>query len=201
MKRVLCVLLLALIVPLLLIPASAAEEFLFERLPQDVMLFSSDYEFLYQDGFFVCPGQVPSGDYSVSFPAYPGLSFELSVSYSDMVPVSDAVSLPGCVIDWAIPSDDVAIPVSVLIVYSEEMDFTCLAVVPVNDNVNFDFSSFYSVLLTSVFPFLTEVVTSDSLHGVFNELVSLLPVVLVVLVAYIAVRKGFAWIQGFLHEV
>lgn len=46
---------------------------------------------------------------------------------------------------------------------------------------------------------LSSVVTGDMLNGVFNEIVGLLPVVLPVMVSFIALRKGIAFIQSVLH--
>ena len=47
---------------------------------------------------------------------------------------------------------------------------------------------------------LTEVVTSSMLNGVLDQIVGLLPVVMPVLVGFIGLRKGIAFVRGILHS-
>lgn len=46
---------------------------------------------------------------------------------------------------------------------------------------------------------LASVVTSDMLSGVLNEIVGLLPVCIPVMISFIALRKGIAFVQSILH--
>ena len=46
---------------------------------------------------------------------------------------------------------------------------------------------------------LKDVVTASTLNGVLDEIVGLLPVVIPVMVSFIALRKGIAFIQSVLH--
>lgn len=46
---------------------------------------------------------------------------------------------------------------------------------------------------------LSEVVTADMLSGVLNEIVGLLPVVLPVMIGFIALRKGISFVRGILQ--
>ena len=46
---------------------------------------------------------------------------------------------------------------------------------------------------------LKDVVTAEMLSGVFDEIVALLPVVIPVMVSFIALRKGISFIQSVLH--
>lgn len=46
---------------------------------------------------------------------------------------------------------------------------------------------------------LKDVVTTSTLNGVLDEIVGLLPVVIPVMVSFIALRKGIAFIQSVLH--
>lgn len=46
---------------------------------------------------------------------------------------------------------------------------------------------------------LKDVVTASMLNGVFDEIVALLPVVIPVMVSFIALRKGLSFIQSVLH--
>ncbi len=47
---------------------------------------------------------------------------------------------------------------------------------------------------------LKTVVTADMLNGVLNEVVGLLPVCIPVLITFIALRKGIAFVQSILHS-
>lgn len=47
---------------------------------------------------------------------------------------------------------------------------------------------------------LAEVVTADMLNGVLDQIIGLLPVVLPVMIGFIALRKGIGFIQGILHS-
>ncbi len=47
---------------------------------------------------------------------------------------------------------------------------------------------------------LSDVVTSSMLNGVLSEVTGLLPVVIPVMVGFIALRKGIAFIQSVLHS-
>ena len=47
---------------------------------------------------------------------------------------------------------------------------------------------------------LTEVVDADMLGGVLEEIVGLLPIVIPVLIGFIGLRKGIAFVRGILHS-
>ncbi len=47
---------------------------------------------------------------------------------------------------------------------------------------------------------LKTVVTADMLGGVLDEIVGLLPICIPVLIGFIALRKGIAFIQNILHS-
>lgn len=47
---------------------------------------------------------------------------------------------------------------------------------------------------------LAEIVTADMLKGVLNEITGLLPVVIPVMITFIAIRKGIAFVQSILHS-
>ena len=46
---------------------------------------------------------------------------------------------------------------------------------------------------------LKTIITADMLGGVLNEVVGVLPVAIPVLITFIALRKGIAFIQSILH--
>lgn len=62
----------------------------------------------------------------------------------------------------------------------------------------------YCIILESLnndpIPSLTDYITAETLPNVLNEVISLLPIALGVLVGYIAIRKGIAYLQSFLHN-
>lgn len=47
---------------------------------------------------------------------------------------------------------------------------------------------------------LKTIVTADMLQGVLAEITDLLPVVIPVMITFIAVRKGISFLQGILHS-
>ena len=47
---------------------------------------------------------------------------------------------------------------------------------------------------------LKTIVTAEMLGGVLNEITSLLPVVIPVMITFIAVRKGISFLQSILHS-
>lgn len=56
------------------------------------------------------------------------------------------------------------------------------------------------ILLTSGTSGLSDIVTANMLNGVLEEVVGLLPVVIPVMVGFIALRKGISFIQKVLHS-
>lgn len=47
---------------------------------------------------------------------------------------------------------------------------------------------------------LSTVITNNMLSGVLNEIVGILPVCIPVMITFIALRKGIAFIQSILHS-
>lgn len=47
---------------------------------------------------------------------------------------------------------------------------------------------------------LSSIVTGDMLQGVLTEITSLLPVCIPVMIGFIAIRKGIAFVQTILHS-
>lgn len=47
---------------------------------------------------------------------------------------------------------------------------------------------------------LASIVTADMLKGVLAEITGLLPVVIPVMIGFIAIRKGIAFVQSILHS-
>lgn len=47
---------------------------------------------------------------------------------------------------------------------------------------------------------LSKIVTADMLKGVLNEITGLLPTVIPVMITFIAIRKGIAFVQHVLHS-
>lgn len=47
---------------------------------------------------------------------------------------------------------------------------------------------------------LATIVTADMMNGVLDEIVSMLPVIIPVMVGFIGLRKGISFLQGALHS-
>lgn len=47
---------------------------------------------------------------------------------------------------------------------------------------------------------LSNIITADMLGGVLDEIVALLPVCIPVMIGFIALRKGIAFVQNILHS-
>ena len=47
---------------------------------------------------------------------------------------------------------------------------------------------------------LSEIVTTNMLKGVLDEITGLLPIVIPVMIGFIAIRKGIAFLQNILHS-
>lgn len=47
---------------------------------------------------------------------------------------------------------------------------------------------------------LSSIITEDMLQGVLSQITGLLPVVLPVMIGFIALRKGISFVQGILHS-
>lgn len=54
--------------------------------------------------------------------------------------------------------------------------------------------------LTAVNPGLADIVTAEMMSGVLDEVVSLLPVCIPVMIGFIALRKGISFISAILHS-
>lgn len=55
------------------------------------------------------------------------------------------------------------------------------------------------MFLTGATSQLSTIVTADMLQGVLTEVTGLLPVVIPVMIGFIALRKGISFLQGVLH--
>lgn len=54
--------------------------------------------------------------------------------------------------------------------------------------------------MTEASTVLSSIVTKEMLQGVLTEITSLLPVVIPVMIGFIAIRKGIAFVQSILHS-
>lgn len=65
--------------------------------------------------------------------------------------------------------------------------------------VAFEYRRKGELLKTASTAVLSTIVTADMLGGVLNEIVGLLPVVIPVMIGFIALRKGIAFVMGALR--
>lgn len=56
------------------------------------------------------------------------------------------------------------------------------------------------IFLTAAAGDLSTIVTGDMLQGVLDQIIGLLPVVLPVMIGFIALRKGISFLIGMLHS-
>lgn len=53
---------------------------------------------------------------------------------------------------------------------------------------------------TATTTMLSSVINANMLNGVLNEIIGLLPVCIPVMISFIALRKGIAFVQSILHS-
>ena len=58
----------------------------------------------------------------------------------------------------------------------------------------------HPMVLAEASPVLKTVVTADVVGGVMDEIIGLLPVILPVMIGFIALRKGISFVLGLLHS-
>lgn len=87
----------------------------------------------------------------------------------------------------------------VMIYYPNNPDILVVQIPDGDDFQVFDGSlPFTLTRLDSDSPSLSSVVDSDMLDGVFDEILSILPVIVLVIVGFIAIRKGIDFLRGLL---
>lgn len=58
----------------------------------------------------------------------------------------------------------------------------------------------FPTFLTGTTTGLADIVTAEMMSGVLDQIVSLLPVVIPVMIGFIGLRKGISFVQGILHS-
>lgn len=179
MRRIFPVLVsLVLVFSLIAVPAWAAEPFVFE----------------YDDSFEAWVSSVdsiPSGSYNLTI-------VDRDSSFSSISPFDlnfeRAEDSGGNAIFYASSSVDFEggfLP-TVQVVYSDGLSIIgCEGVGSVT-------AVYYLIPCVDEAPSLSGVIDSEMMSGVLDQVVSLLPVVLVTIVAFIATRKGISFLRGFL---
>ena len=206
-------LLMALCLPCLASSVSAADVYVFERLP-DVSFYTDDFVFIPEE-FSVriglaCEGRVPVGTYMI-YPESSAYSVSVLdpfvVSYDNIVleiPECSALQVLNCRIafsDGTFSDDSFLFFVS----YSEELNVTFLvfgffdgdSFIDCSENV--DFIRFVP-LASSGASSLTSFMSSDVLDGALLQVVYLIPVVLGVLVSVCGLRKAVSFLVKILHN-
>lgn len=200
-------LLMALCIPSLASGVSAADTYVFERMP-DVALFSNRYEFIlqefYSDLYLIYEGFLPEGSYMLEFSDSSDSLFYLDLYPLEYFYADGALVTPAVCYDFAVtPPDGVLLDLSVAVTfyYFEAFDFTVCSLSLENDEGSF--------LLTPDFLFVTPVVSSsglvsslnsDLISGIFTQILGLLPVTLGFLVSVFGLRKAIAFVVGVLRN-
>lgn len=191
--RILAVFAAVLLMMTLSIPAFAATEYVFE--------------FDEESGLFFMPMHLPEGKYNLQGAfVFEGVTCTL---------VSDA---PIDIVYGVDPNDEFAgnvlfessVSCSLFadgsLLVTDYIDFMCFSFdsTLIRFGVSPDFPSvevsYFSLSPISETYSLSDYITAETLPSVFNEIISLLPVALGVLVGYISIRKGIAYLQNFLHS-
>ena len=203
MKRVLCVLLiLSLAVPVLLVSASAAEEYVFEWVNPEAVVLDDSYEMLpLSEYFFAYDGVIPDGYYTLCMFYSEDSSFFLTVSEPFYFVYSpddeDILAIPVCL--EAYGGDDITDVTYCDLLFGS---FGTAVICAFGLNGSFlEIDSSLTLVLTSysVVPSLSDYVSSDLFLGFMDEIIAILPVCVVAIVGYIGTRKGIAWIRDQLY--
>ena len=193
MKRILPVLMsLVLVFSLIVIPAYATEKYVFSWSPEDKV--------------FLCDYLIPDGSYDVFvyLANKPGYVTDESVSLYSTSPVvltfneviesgSDPYFLAESAFTFEVDSEVIMLPFKV----AHFHDFSLLVLDYYGDCTSGSYVVFTPVENSS-FPSLSGIVDSGMMSGVLDQVVSLLPVLIVTIVTFIATRKGIAFLRGFL---
>ena len=203
MKRVLCVLLiLALSVPVLLVSASATEEYVFTWVnPEAVvlddyeMVVGSDYCFFYDgsisDGYYTaCMLFEDDGDvfrFVFSDPFYVVFPTDMDTEYS-------ISAFAECY------ENDTLVESGAFDLKFGKLGSVVICGLLLNGTlVNLDESMTFVLTSYSVVPSLSDYVSSDLFLGFMDEIIAILPVCVVAIVGYIGTRKGIAWVRDQLY--
>jgi len=212
LKRFLCLsLALLLLIPVLLLPAAAAErkEYVFEYV-EPVATYSNDYEFSdFKWNALFCDEIPPNGVYRLSFVfngvPYITFPFELNLGPDLECPYEISLgdwddSIHGLDHDFLLSfsKGDVnayGYPFYFRVVYYDENG-------ELWTSLYFSLKDFSSVKLIPydpIFDSLTGAFSADP-HALLSHVLSLLPIVLPVVVGFIGIRKAVAWLRSKLSE-
>ena len=200
MKRFISVFLLlafCLSVPLVAF-AAEPEEYIFEMMPPVSML--DDYDFIREATFYCAyDGVLPEGVYDVFLFDNRDLiqadsSVIISYSYDSGLPVA-VFTIPfvynGYPVSFSCTLADYTSNDGSSVLFPELVG---------DDSFSLPEGSYIKFVPKDFDISLTDYVSSDSLAPLLDEIVVLLPVVMVVIVGYIAIRKALQWLQGVLHN-
>ena len=185
--RVLAVFAAVLLITALSIPAFAATSYTFAGSDAGV-------------GF--CDTLPPEGTYWVTFYSSQG---DFSITSAQPIEISYAVSGESLTHFWEgefIFYEDgscVAFPIVVARSLQSGSFVNVASLLGDNEAIVFEGDT---LTFTPVYesPSITDYVSADTLPVIFDEITALLPIALGVIVGYIAIRKGIAYLQSFLHN-
>lgn len=221
MKKILFVLLTcAMLLPVLLLPAAAVQIECFDfPLSPNVLLYDVTSDFPSSGGLeFYGDYLLPSGQYQilliekfdnnvvvnydfglfdVSFDSFDDGFDILSTWNSDMIehPALGPFdfNIITCVaISSEFPHDPYTKITFNFMVSNPELnpDISYLRFVPVGDSVDDESSN----------AFLSSLISTDSLSSLFDELISLLPILIPALISFVGIRKAIIWLISFLSD-
>lgn len=194
MKRLVSIFIVILFCLALAVPALAAERYEFYPVP----MVLSEFNRLEGKEFFISDSIVDSGTYTFSCVLF-GQTCVSEPFTLDFSNYDDGLDAYACYVDLIAPVGDVVhvIPVVFLQLGDYGTAFACL---DENGNQIDVLPELNCFVLAPVSYGLGSVVTGDLMHGVLDQLVSLLPVVLAVIVGCIGLRKAISWLLNMIRS-
>ena len=196
MKRLFSVAMVFLLCLVLAVPALASERYEFYHAPAVL----PDFEFPRTSDCFISESVLVSGVYTLTFVyddvTYVSEPFDLSlVPFEDETFPEDSPDVFVADVYILVPDLGVRhVAFSAVSGYGSSLGF-----VTDEGTVSLPDFGLQSLILNSVSSGLDSIITGDVLRGSLDQVVSLLPVVLAVLVGFVGFRKAIAWLQGVFH--
>lgn len=194
MKQFFSIMTVLLLCMIMSVPALAAEQY--EFYPAPVVL--PDFDRVEGGPNFLSESTISPGRYTLTCIAgdisETSVPFTLSFSPIDYM----GMTVDACLFDVAFPmSGSETFPAALINIPDSGSGFAFVDsdLQPIDYFPTLDY-----LVLTPVSSDLGDVITSDTLQGALNQLISLLPVVVAVVVGCIGLRKAIVWLQNVLRS-
>lgn len=190
MKRLVSIFMVILFCFAMTVPALAAERYEFYHAPAVLPEFNR----LEDAPFFVSESSVGNGTYVLTLYGYGGEVFSSEPFVIEHNLIDEEFGALGCFFDLIFFGAAGSISLSCALCLFPDGG-TGFGVVGSDGAIVEVLSSVEYIVLNSVDQGLHDVITGDMMLGALDQLVSLLPVVLAVIVGCVGLRKAIAWLQ------